>query len=70
MSGGLSICYALELTIIANPYVDGSDKIVATPIGRINFAKRNTSFMRSWNPKNVIPTFCMICQFVSLKGRV
>ena len=26
--------------------------------------------MTSWNPKNVIHTFCMICQFVSLKGRV
>ena len=56
-----------KLTIVANPCVDGSDKIVATPIGRINFAKRKTSFMRSWYPKYVMLAFCKICQFVSLK---
>ena len=56
-----------KLTITANEYVDGSDKIVVTPIDRINFAKRKTSFMTSWYPKNVTLTFCTICQFVSLK---
>ena len=56
-----------KLTIVANPYVDGSDKINATPIDRINFAKRKTSFMMSWYPKYVTLTFCTICKFVSLK---
>ena len=56
-----------KLTIVANPIVDGSDKIVATPTDRINLAKRNTSFMKSWYPKNVTLTFCIICQYVSLK---
>ena len=40
-----------KLTIVANPYAVGSDKIVATPIDRINFVKRNTSFIKSWYPK-------------------
>ena len=40
-----------KLTIVANPFVNGSDRIVATPIDIINFVKRNTSFMISWYPK-------------------
>ena len=45
------------LTIAANANVDGSDIIVANPMGRINFAKRNKSFMMSWYPKNTTLTF-------------
>ena len=59
-----------KLTIVANAFVDGSDKIVATLIDRINFDKRNTSFMMSWYSINIHITLCMICQFVSLKGRL
>ena len=57
-----------KLTIAAN--VDGSDTIVANLIDRINFAKRNASFMMSWYPKYTTLTFCMICQFVSLKWKL
>ena len=56
-----------KLTIVAKASADGSDKIVATPIDRINLANRNTSFMKSWYPKCVTATQYTICQFVSLK---